>query len=296
MAAAGPAETGALVGNEEAVLAAAVREAGAAIRDKFAHGAQVFTKADHSPVTEADLAANAILVARLHAAYPADAILSEEDPPAPDIAAAPRCWIIDPLDGTASFVRREPTFAVMVALEVGGRPQVGAVYNPMSDELFTATAGRGARLAVGDETAAPLRFTPVPVATARIGTTPGSFKTLAEGTPRWTGDLARLHLSKRGFGFRPKALTDGRYDAFLGWLADGGRSGGYAWDLCATDLIIHEAGGALTDVYGHPHRYARTHGRLYGGIVGSRDPALHAAVLAMLDTAGNTGDIHTTGG
>ncbi len=159
----GAAGTDATVGNEEAVLAAAVREAGAAIREKFVHGAQVFTKADNSPVTEADLAANAILVARLGAAYPADAILSEEDVPAPDIADAPRCWIIDPLDGTASFVRREPTFAVMVALEIGGRPQVGAVYNPMSDELFTATAGAGARLTVGEMTT-PLRFTPVPVA------------------------------------------------------------------------------------------------------------------------------------
>jgi len=287
MRVAGPAETGAQMGHEEAVLAAAVREAGAAIRDKFTHGAQVFTKADNSPVTEADLAANAILIARLHAAYPTDAILSEEDPPAPDIADAPRCWIIDPLDGTASFVRREPTFAVMVALEISGRPHIGAVYNPMSDELFTATAGAGARLTIGGTTS-PLHFTPVPIATARIGTTPGSFQTLTEGTPRWMGDPAHLSLSKRGFGFRPKALTDGRFDSFLGWLADSGRSGGYAWDLCATDLIIHEAGGALTDMYGQQHRYARTHERLYGGIIGSRDPALHAAVLAMLDTSGNT--------
>lgn len=270
--------------DEEAVLADAVRAAGAAIREKFEHGAQVFTKADNTPVTEADLAANAILTERLQAAFPRDAILTEEELPGPDVADAPRCWIIDPLDGTASFVRREPTFAVMVALEVGGRPQVGAVYNPMSDEMFTATAGRGMRLTVGGVTT-PVRFEPVPFAEARIGTTPGSFKTLTEGAPRWIGDLSRLTVTTRGFGFRPKALMDNRFAAFLGGLADGLRGGGYPWDLCATDLIVHEAGGVLTNIYGHAYHYARGHDRLQGGIIGARDPALHAAVLAQLDTS-----------
>ena len=272
-----------VMGNEEAIIAEAVREAGAAIREKYEHGAQVFTKADNSPVTEADLAANAILLARLGAAFPADAILSEETTPASQIMAAPRCWIVDPLDGTASFVRHEPTFAVMVGLEVGGRPMVGAVYNPITDELLTATAGAGARLTVGEVTTA-FTYTAVPFVDARIGTTPGSYDTLSTGTPRWTGDLAALHLTTRGFGFRPKALTDGRFDAFICWIAEGMQGGGYPWDLCATDLIVHEAGGALTNIHGQLHHYPRAHTRLGGGIVAARDPALHAALLAQLAT------------
>ncbi len=270
--------------NEEAVLALAVREAGAAIREHYEHGAKVYTKADKSPVTDADLAANTIIVERLRMAFPEDAILSEEIAPDAAIDAPARCWIIDPLDGTASFVRRERHFAVMVGLEVGGRPQVGAIYYPMYDELYLATAGKGVRRTV-DGVTETLRFTPPSSPElGKIGTTPSTYKTLVNGSPRWTGDPALLHFTDRGFGFRPKALMpEGNgFDAFLGWLADGLNSGGYPWDLCATDLIVHEAGGMLTNVYGQPYTYRRTHDRLRGGIVAANDAALHARVLRML--------------
>lgn len=271
---------------EEAVLVAAVREAGDAIREWFARGAEVYTKADNSPVTEADLAANAILMARLRAAFPADALLSEEEPPAPDIAEAPRCWIIDPLDGTASFVRREPTFAVMVGLEVGGRPVVGAVYNPIRDELFSATRGGGARLAKGGGAARPFHFDAAPSETATIGTSPGSLAVLTTGTPRWAGDTERLLVAGRGFGFRPAALANGRFDAYIGGLVDNLAGGGYPWDLIATDLIVHEAGGVFTDVFGARFRYPRAPERMRGGFIGAKDAALHAHIRGMLtDTA-----------
>src|SRR4051794_7158672 len=158
---------------EAEVLAGAVREAGEAIKRHFNDGAQVYTKPDNSPVTDADLAANAILMDRLQAAFPDDAILSEEIPPDARIDAAPRCWIIDPLDGTASFVKREPTFAVMVGLEFGGRPEVGAIYHPMTDELYAAVRGEGATVTCGERTV-PLRFPAVPYESARIGVTPSS--------------------------------------------------------------------------------------------------------------------------
>lgn len=270
------------ISNEEDVLALAVREAGASIRAHFENGAQVYTKADKSPVTDADLAANAIILQHLRAAFPEDAILSEETAPDTDLTAAERCWIIDPLDGTASFVRRERHFAVMVGLEVGGRPHVGAIYYPMYDELYTATAGRGVRLTKEGATTT-MRFTPPATPEAgRIGTTPGSLRTLTTGSPHWTGDPALLLTTDRGFGFRPKALMNGRFDAFIGWLADGLNSGGYPWDLCATDLITYEAGGVLTDIYGHPYEYRRVHERLRGGIVAATDAALHQRVLSMI--------------
>jgi len=140
------------------VLTGAVREAGEAIKRHYEGGARVYTKADNSPVTDADLAANAILIARLTAAFPDDAILSEEIAPDDAVKAAARCWIIDPLDGTAHFVARLPTFAVMVGLEIGGRPVVGAIYHPMTDECYLAVRGGGAGR--GDA-AAPLPGGPV---------------------------------------------------------------------------------------------------------------------------------------
>ena len=262
---------------EADVLASAVRAAGEAIKRHFVEGAQVYTKADNSPVTDADLAANTILIERLRAAFPDDAILSEEVPPDAAVHDAARCWIIDPLDGTAYFVRREPAFAVMVGLEVGGRPVVGAIYNPMTDELYAAVHGAGATVTRGRETA-PLRYPTVPYETARLGVTPGSLRTLTTGTPRWADDPARFTLTGPNFGFRPEAL-DKTFDAYIGWIANNLNAGGYPWDLCATDLIIHEAGGALTDVYGRQHHFRRVQERVHGGIVAARDAALHAAVL-----------------
>ncbi len=267
---------------EVAVLTEAVREAGAAIKRHYEVGAQVYAKADNSPVTDADLAANAILIERLTAAFPDDAILSEEITPDDAVNAAARCWIVDPLDGTAHFVARQPTFAVMVGLEIGGRPVVGAIYHPMTDECYVAVHGAGATVTREGETL-PLRFPTVPFSTARLGTTPGSFRTLTTGTPRWTSDPARFTLTGRGFGFRPQALET-MFDSYVGMIADGLASGGYPWDLCATDLIIHEAGGLLTTVFGETYHYKRVHARPYGGLVASRDPALHACMLALLDT------------
>lgn len=265
---------------EADVLASAVRAAGEAIKQHFLAGAQVYTKADSSPVTDADLAANAILIERLHAAFPDDAILSEETKPEDAVGGAARCWIIDPLDGTAHFVRREPNFAVMVGLEIGGRPVVGAIYNPMTDECYAAVHGEGATVARGGETA-PLRFPAVPYNDARLGVTPGSFRTLTTGTPRWTDDPARFTLTGPNFGFRPEVL-DKTFDAYVGWIAGGLNAGGYPWDLCASDLIVHEAGGALTDFYGQRHRFRRVQERVQGGLVAARDAALHAAVLGQI--------------
>jgi len=266
------------------VLMGAVREAGEAIARHYAEGARVYTKADNSPVTDADLAANAILIARLTAAFPDDAILSEEMQPDAAVNAATRCWVIDPLDGTAHFVARQPTFAVMVGLEIGGRPVVGAIYYPMTDECYVAVRGAGATVTRGGETL-PLRFAPAPFEAARLGTTPGSFLTLTTGAPRWTGDPARFTRTGRGFGFRPKALET-MFDGYIGMIADGLASGGYPWDLCATDLIVHEAGGLLTTVFGETYRYERAPKRLYGGLVAARNTSLHAAMLARLATNG----------
>ncbi|MHB8646969.1 MAG: inositol monophosphatase family protein [Thermomicrobiales bacterium] len=267
---------------EVEVLVGAVREAGAAIKRHYEEGARVYTKADSSPVTDADLAANAILIERLATAFPDDAILSEETQPDAAINAAARCWMIDPLDGTAHFVEREPTFAVMVGLEIGGRPVVGAIYHPMTDEQYCAVRGTGATVTRGGKTL-PLRFSPVPFATARLGTTPGSFHTLTTGTPRWTGDATRFTLTGRGFGFRPKVL-EVMFDGYIGNIADSLTSGGYPWDYCATDLIVHEAGGLMTTIFGATYRYRRAHERLSGGIVAACDPALHGEMRAALAT------------
>ena len=101
---------------------------------------------DKGPLTEADLAANAILCAHIARAFPNDAILSEETTDNPDRLSNARCWIIDPLDGTREFTLGIPEFAVSVGLVVHGVPAVGVVYNPITEECVSAIVGEGTYL------------------------------------------------------------------------------------------------------------------------------------------------------
>src|SRR6185295_7654657 len=98
----------------------------------------VESKADRSPVTQADRDASARIVDLLRAALPGDAVLSEELPDDAARLACRRVWIVDPLDGTRDFVARTGQFSVHVGLAVDGEPVVGAVYQPVTEVLFSA--------------------------------------------------------------------------------------------------------------------------------------------------------------
>lgn len=99
---------------------------------------------DLGPLTEADLAANRILIDRIQSAFPGDAILSEEAKDNPTRLKSGRVWIIDPLDGTREFTQRVPQFVVSVGLAIDGAPAVGVLINPVTGERFTGVVGVGA--------------------------------------------------------------------------------------------------------------------------------------------------------
>ena len=109
-------------------------------------GFETHIKKDRSPVTSADLAVNQILQDMLMTAFPHDAWLSEETPDDPRRLKNNRVWIIDPIDGTKYFMRGIPQYAISVALVESHQPVVAAVYNPATDELFSAVRGSGAWL------------------------------------------------------------------------------------------------------------------------------------------------------
>lgn len=234
---------------EQEVAERAARAAGEIVLSHYARGGiAVTTKADASPVTEADTAANAAIIDILRAAFPDDAILSEELPDDRGRLGRARVWIVDPLDGTRDFVARTDQFAVHVGLAVGGEVAVGAVYQPVTAALYTARLGAGAWCEQAGARR-PLRVSDRSSPSAlRIGV---SRLNAASALARCLA-AARLDQQTVAMGASTKhmALAEGGLDAVINLSA-----GEQEWDTCAPEIVIREAGGIVTDGDGRPFRY-----------------------------------------
>ena len=151
------------VSRELVFALAAAREAGALTLEYFGSDRlDTETKGDGSPVTRADREAEGLLVARIRAAFPGDGILGEES--GETRGTTGRRWILDPIDGTKSFVHGVPLYGTLVALEAEGRPLVGVVCLPALREAVFAARGEGAfwtRDLGGRETTIPARVSAV---------------------------------------------------------------------------------------------------------------------------------------
>jgi myo-inositol-1(or 4)-monophosphatase len=122
------------------------RRVGDILRDRYWNNQiRVGLKADQSVVTEADTFADEMIIRAIRENYPADALISEEQFPQLD-HPADRVWVIDPLDGTANFSNGLPIWGVSIALCIGGWPEVGVLYFPLTGDLYAAKKGQGARL------------------------------------------------------------------------------------------------------------------------------------------------------
>ena len=136
-----------------AVCETAARRAGALARERFRTDVEVSLKGRANVVTDADLAAERLILDYVTAEYPEFGILSEESAPVP--GSAPYTWVIDPIDGTRNFAEGIPHFCVVVAIAEGDTVAAGVTYDPVRDELFAAQQGEGAylngeRIAISD--------------------------------------------------------------------------------------------------------------------------------------------------
>jgi 3'(2'), 5'-bisphosphate nucleotidase len=234
---------------ELAVAKAAAREAGDIILRHYANPAiDVTTKSDSSPVTAADLEANAVIIRALSAAFPDDAILTEETPDDRARLTKRRVWIIDPLDGTRDFVARTGDFCVHIGLAVQNAAVLGVVYQPVPASLAYAVAGGGA-FEERDGQTHPLKASTLSAAgQIRIGV---SRLNLDEGLGKC---LMAAGMSDRavrlGASVKHIALARGELDAVLN-LSPSEQE----WDTCAPEVIMREAGCTVTNGDGAPFRY-----------------------------------------
>ena len=245
-------------------LAAVLREAGAIALKTFRMPLKTWLKAHASPVSEADIAVDDYLRERLAGAQSGCGWLSEESVQDRASAEARALWIVDPIDGTRAYLAGQSDWAISAALVADGRPLLAGVFAPVSDELFLAVAGGGATRN-GSPMAASRGSA---LADIRVSGPKRLVRALATTEPRITvvpriGSLA-LRLVR---------VAEGAIDiAFAG-----GNS--HDWDLAGADLLVHEAGGAITDLAGRGLTYNRpdlSHGTLMAAGV-----ARHAALVAL---------------
>ncbi len=263
------------LGPELAIAERAAREAGELVAAYYARGSiAVDTKADRSPVTEADREAGARITRVLRAAFPGDWVLSEEEPDDPARLGRARVWLVDPLDGTRDFVARTGQFSIHVGLAIDGAAVVGAVYQPVAGVMYAAAAGGGAWRTHGGERTRLRVSSSAGIAGLRIGTS------RLNAVSRLGRFLAEAGLEAgavpMGASVKHMAMAEGALDACIN-LSPGEQE----WDTCAPEVVIREAGGALTDGDGRPFRYNQRDLGHYRGSVASNGTC-HAALLALL--------------
>ncbi|WP_437725840.1 3'(2'),5'-bisphosphate nucleotidase CysQ family protein [Sorangium sp. So ce861] len=275
--------TSAPYARELEVATAAARAAGAVILALYGRAA-VSEKPDGTVVTQADYASDAAIRAALSSAFPGDALLTEEGADDPARLAKDRCWIVDPIDGTAQFVARTGDFDVFIALAEGGAPVAAVSYQPTTAVLLSAVAGSGAWIEQPEQGRRPLRFSlgagrPVIATKGWLGA-PENLARLGRAASRL--EAADVVVETRNLCARALLPGAGSVDAIAGIPAGGRRLGAWEWDLAAVDLIVREAGGAVTDLAGRPLRYNRPTPRFDDGLLLSRSPALHEQLLSAL--------------
>jgi 3'(2'), 5'-bisphosphate nucleotidase len=260
---------------ELVVASTLARDAGALILRYFGTPLTVDSKAGDEPVTRADREASELIVKGLAAAFPEDIIISEEAADDPRrLAAAGRVWFVDPLDGTRDFIRGRKGFAVMIGLCVDGRPVAGVVFQPHGDRLYTAAPELGTWV---EDEAGRRRLRCSTIAD------PGQLRLVASRSHR----TPEIDAVKAALGIQDE-MNIGSVGLKLGLIALGERdlyvnpsSRSSAWDTCAPEALLVNAGGRITDLAGDPLVYTARELRNERGLLASNGVA-HDAVVAKL--------------
>lgn len=244
------------------LLCRVVRRAGAMASDFFHRRPKGWDKRPGEPVSEADLAVDLFMRRALLAERPDYGWLSEESEAA--LSQSERSFVVDPIDGTRSFLMGRPEYAVSAAVVAQGRPIVSAVYNPETKEFFEAVEGAGARL-----NGRPLSVcrTP-PESGARLLVSWREFQRLGEA-PGFVGS----QISPIGsIAYKVALVAAASAD---GVVALSPKSD---WDLAGAHLVLTEAGGRITDGTGAALAYR---GETHKSVVAA-SPALHGKLISQI--------------
>jgi len=226
-------------------------------------------------VTAADREANELIVKGLREQFPNDGILAEESSDSEDRLAKNRVWLIDPMDGTKNFIARDGDFAVQIGLAVDGESVAGVVYQPVRDVLYRAARGGGSWIEEKDNQAARMSVSQ--------RTRAGEMVLASSRSHRGP----RMDSVVSAFGFKNE-MRRGSVGIKMGLIAEQDADLYFhlspstkQWDTCGPEIILVEAGGKVTDLFGQPLRYNDVRIDNRNGIVATNGAA-HEMVIENL--------------
>ena len=231
-------------------VTALARRAGEAILEVYNRvgGYEVGDKADDSPLTTADIASHEIIDRGLRELRPDLPILSEESSEVPysERASWRTYWLVDPLDGTREFIKRNGEFTVNIALIEDGVPVLGVVHAPVIETDYYAARDVGAWKRVGDQPARAIHVQPVPADRIRVA---GSRSHAGDRLAGFLDRLGEHELRPMGSSLKSCLVAEGEADLYprLGPTSE--------WDTAAAQAVVEAAGGHVTDTAMRPLRY-----------------------------------------
>lgn len=255
------------------------RQAGDLILDFYEKGFEIEEKlgVDNfaEPVTIADRMSSRLIVAELQKAFPDDGILSEEETDVVEIrAAAKRVWMIDPIDGTKGFINKDGDFAVQIGLTENGLPVLGVVFLPAENVLYYAVKDSGA-FVVRNEKRTKLKVS---------GETDFSRMTLVASRNHRSPKMARItsdfglksEIQRGSVGLKVGLIAEEEADLYV-HLSPRTKF----WDTCAPQIILEEAGGKMTDLFGIELRYDSSDVQNHNGVLATNGASHEKAVSKL---------------
>ncbi|MCE5252207.1 inositol monophosphatase [bacterium] len=245
-------------------LCAAARLGGSILREHFGKQKDIMYKGRINPVTNVDLQSEKAIIDLIKSRYPDHDIITEESHI--ELMGSPFRWIIDPLDGTVNYAHDYPFVSVSVALEIDGRLEIGAVFDPVREEFFSARRGHGAQC-----NGKPISVSKIDSLEKSLLATGFSYD-IRENPYNNLAHFSHLIMSVQGIRRDGSAALNLCYSAM-------GRFDGYwelsisPWDIAAGTLITTEAGGTVTNLRGEPlsiymNQIVATNGKIHDELVG----------------------------
>ncbi len=255
------------------------RKAGESIMDFYAAGVEteqkIFADNFSEPVTIADRTASKIIVEGLIKAFPGDGILSEEEADDEERLSKKRVWVIDPIDGTYGFIEKTGDFAVQIGLAEDGEVVLGVVFMPTENKLYFAVKGAGAWLienggaSVRLEVSGKTDFSDMNLAVSRNHRSPKMERVMKK--------FGLKSETRRGsVGLKVGLIVRRVCDLYI-HLSPRTKH----WDTCAPEIILREAGGELTDLFGARIVYNTPDVNNHNGILATNGAAHASAVTEM---------------